>query len=44
MGIAKVKQEEEADTRIIAKEEEANTRIIAKEEEAGTTSNSERGV
>ena len=36
MGTARVKQEEEAETRIIAKEEEAETRIIAKEEEADT--------
>ena len=32
MGTARVKQEEETDTRIIAKEEEAEARIIAREE------------
>ena len=36
MGTARVKQEEEADTRIIGREEETDTIIIAKEEEADT--------
>ena len=36
MGTARVKQEEEADMRIIVKEEEADTGIIVKEEEADT--------
>ena len=36
IGTARVKQEEEADTRITAEKEEANKIIIAEEEEAAT--------
>ena len=32
MGTARVKQEEESDTRILVKEEEADTRIIVRED------------